>query len=228
MKKSSLALIICYALLLFSFKTKHPCDYANSNISYVLDEIQTAYKTEKIEHSKFFIFKALNGLEKSKKQLADCNCTSSLKLISDTESLLKRAIKTEEIKEYKLIVDVALINIKSSLKEIAAHHLHTADTPKRLIAMNYISDEAPITNLNTNNTPLESKIDSLLKNYEESLQLVVTTVNCKEAKALAKKNYHKSEKELLRQDLTEAKRYFHYRTKEITKTALDQIGECSN
>ncbi|PCJ98417.1 MAG: hypothetical protein COA50_02630 [Flavobacteriaceae bacterium] len=228
MKKSCLAFLICYTFLLYSYKNYNACDFAGTNITYVLKQTQKALETEKIDLSKFFAYKAINGIEKSKEQLAACDCDSSKKLIYKGLDNLKKATKEASLFTSKEFLNTAYENISEGYKEIEAHRFHSNQSPDKLLAMNSKNMEMVIPLTLIVDDSIQKKIDSILTTYEASLQKVVATVNCKEAKAMASKIYKECEAELLKSNLTETKRYYNFRTKEITKKALNQIGDCNN
>ena len=70
---------------------------------------------------------------------------------------------------------------------------------------------------------LERKIDSSLISYKKSLEKVVQTVDCQEALAYATRIFEHCELELLKPNLTEGKKYYNLRTKEITAQALEEL-----
>lgn len=230
MRKSCLAFLLCYTFLLYSYKNHNACEFAGTNITYVLNQTQKAIETEKINLSKFFAYKAINGVEKSKEQIIACGCNSSKKLIYEGLDNLKKATKANSLVISKGFLTKALENIHKSLKEIETHKFHTNQSLDNLLAMNSKNMEVktivPVTLVA--NDSIQKKIDTILLKYEKSLHEVVTTVNCKEAKAMANKIYLNCETELLKTNLTQAKRYYNFRAKEITKKALDLLGECNN
>lgn len=230
MKKSYLAFLLCYTFLLYSYKNYNACEFAGTNISYVLNQTQKAIEAKKIDLSKFFAYKAINGIEKSKEQIEACGCDSSKELIYEGMNNLKKATKADSYTISKGFLTKALENISEGLKEIETHKFHTDQSPDNLLlAMNSKNMEMekiiPLTFVAED--PIQRKIDAILQEYEKSLHEVVTTVDCKEAKAMASKIFENCEKELLREDLTETKRYYNFRAKEITKKALDQLSECN-
>ncbi len=232
MKKSCLAFLLCYTFLLYSYKNYNACEFASTNISYVLNQTQKAIETKKIDLSKFFAYKALNGIEKSKEQIEACGCDSSKELIYEGMGNLKKATKADSYTISKGFLTKALENISEGLKEIEVHKFHTNQSPDDLLlAMNSKNMEmmekvAPLTLVAEGS--IQRKIDVILQKYEKSLHEVATTVDCKEAKAMASKIFENCEKELLRENLTKIKRYYNFRAKEITRKTLNQLGECND
>jgi hypothetical protein len=75
---------------------------------------------------------------------------------------------------------------------------------------------------------LRKQIDESLKSYKTSLDEVVRSVECRDAYTFAHRIYRHCEQELLKPDLTEAKKYYNLRTKQITSEALDKLKKCVN
>ncbi|NJB72491.1 hypothetical protein GGR42_002982 [Saonia flava] len=228
MKKSCLAFLLCYTFLLFSYKNYNACDFAGTNIASVQQQTLKAIEAEELGISKFFAYKAINGIEKSKEQLEACGCDSSKELLYLGLGDLIMATKTDSINTSKSFLTKAFENISQSLREIEKYNSRNSKNPDNLLAINSENIETKLSSVTITNVVLQKKIDSILVTYEESLDKAVQTVNCKEARAMALKIYQECEKELLMPNLTEAKRYYNYRTKEITKNALDQLVRCEN
>jgi uncharacterized Fe-S cluster-containing radical SAM superfamily enzyme len=70
---------------------------------------------------------------------------------------------------------------------------------------------------------LESKIDSSLVSFQNSLNKVVLTVECEEAQDFVQRIFERCELELLKTNLTEGKRYYNLKTKEIAANALQDL-----
>jgi hypothetical protein len=202
-----LSLIFCS----FTYPISTACDYAGSNISYIQAQTQKAIEAEKINISHYFAYKALN--EKS---------------ISESLDNLKKATKVTSITSARILLERALENTLGSLEAIQEHEeTHMSDYANDVLTMN-TADVRPqsIVKKPTEGKALELKIDSWLINYQNSLNKVVETVNCKEAYAYALKIFEHCELELLNPNLTAGKRYYNLRTKEITAKALEELKSC--
>ena len=69
-------------------------------------------------------------------------------------------------------------------------------------------------------------IDDSLIPFEESLQKVVNSVDCKSARAFAQRIFQNCEQALLQSDISERKKYYNLKTQEITANALRDLGNC--
>lgn len=222
--------ILLYAVMLCvfsSFGKTQACEYAGSNIAYIQKETEKALENADLQVTRFHIFKALDAISKSDKQLADCNCTHATESLDEVAALLKNATKTTTLASTRILLEKTLPHVTEALEAIRNHQQH--DSP-------YGSDELTV---NTTEIPkketlqeppngklLREKIDVALKKYKLSLQKVINTVNCKEARTFALRIYENCEQQLLRADLSEGKKYYNLKTKEITGDALKILDDC--
>lgn len=217
-------LIVC---IFSSFGPTQACEYADSNISYIQKETQKALENNDLQVMRYHIYKALDAISKSEKQMADCNCKHAIESLAEVSELLKNATKTTSLTGTRILLKKSQQNITEALEAIRDHEQH--DSP-------YGTDDLTINtaNVSTEDIPQEpadekifrQKIDSALKKYSISLQKVINTVNCKEAHAFALNIYENCEKQLLRSDLSEGKKYYNLQTKVITGQALETLGDC--
>ena len=66
--------IVVLVFLFSSFKVDKACEYAGSNINYVKTQTEKAIAVDDINQARYFAYKALNAIEKSKNQLKECGC----------------------------------------------------------------------------------------------------------------------------------------------------------
>ncbi len=222
--------LIFYTLffcLFSSFEAIQPCEYAGSNIAYVKTQTKKALGMEDMQLIRFHIYKALDAIAKSKRQLEECACEDASERIMEVYELLKSATKNSSIVGTRILLEKAFLHAGEGLEALYEHEHH--DSP-------YGTDHLSVntTDIDTGqNLPLppdekivKQKIDSSLTKYSASLHIVVNTVNCKEAHAYATRIYEHCEQQLLKPDLSEGKKYYNLRTKEITGEALEQLGNC--
>lgn len=222
-------LISAMALILFSsFTSNMECEYAGSNIGFAKTQTETAITRDDINEARFFAYKALNAIEKSKKQLAECGCEYAEVDLQEGLKNLKLATKATSLNATRIFLERSLEHTLGGLDALEAHELHQSKYGNDLLALNSTTstknqeshlEEQGLTSLN-------KKIDMSLEKYKASLQKIVESVNCKEARAFAKNIFENCEKELLKSDLSEGKKYYNLRTKEITADALLRIPDC--
>lgn len=229
MMRKTYILISTVGLLLFSsFKSNMECEYAGSNIGFAKSQTETAIAKDDINKARFFAYKALNAIEKSKNQLAICGCEYAEIDLEEGLRNLKLAIKATSLGATRMLLERSLEHTLNGLEALDAHDLHQSKYGNEVLALNTI---IPTKNAATllkeqDVTSLNEKIDFSLKKYKASLQKIVESVNCKEARAFAKNIFDNCEKELLKSNLSEGKKYYNLRTKEITTDALLRIPDC--
>ncbi len=220
----SYALIL---LLLTALKPTEACEYAGSNITFVKTQTEKAISKSTLNLTRYHAYKALNAIEKSKKQLKDCGCDYASIHIEESEYLLKRAIKVTTIEDAKGLLKRVLTNTDDSLSALEKHHEHVSSSAKNDLALNNTDDrDEGRSTVKPKHTFLKNKIDTALEKYRASLAKVVETIDCKESKAFAERIYQECEKELLTPNLSEGRKYYNLQTQKITAEALEKIGDC--
>ena len=227
MKYPPIILFILLACNLVSFRPKQACEYAGSNISYVKTQTEKAFDMQTLELTRFHIYKGLGAIAKSKEQLEDCGCAQASDFIYEADKLLKSATKTTTLAGTRALLGEALENTNEGLKALIGHERHGSRYGTGQLRVNTVSGEK----LDTLPAPpdqdlLTKKIDSALGAYRKSLQKVIATVDCETARSFASETYQDCEEKLLQPDLSERKKYYYFRTKEITAEALEQLGNC--
>jgi hypothetical protein len=221
---------VLYAFLFALFSSFEPtqaCEYAGSNITYVKTETEKALAMKDLQLVRFHTYKALDAIAKSEEQLYDCGCEDASERIIGISEILKNAAKTTSLAGTRILLETARENTQESLDALHDHENH--DSP-------YGTDDLSVdtTDVETQKKRpmppreklLKQKIDSSLTKYRASLEKTIKTVNCKEARAFATRIYEHCEQQLLRPGLSEGKKYYNLRTKEITGEALEKLGDC--
>lgn len=229
MKAHNLLLCISIFFIFSSFDDNKACEYAGSNIGYIKTQTQKALDAENINTSRFYAYKALNAIEKSKKQFEACGCDSAVKSIYKGLDNLKLATRVASLSGTKILLNRALENALVSLDELEEHdQLHNSEYSNDLLAVNTTAiKKERLSMKQPQGKLLEQKIDQSLLNFQNSLEEVVVSVECKEAYAFAIRIFNHCEQQLLKPDLTEAKKYYNLRTKEITAEALQKLEHCA-
>lgn len=217
------------AMVLFSsFRPSIACEHVRSNMEFVKDQTEKAITKEDINQARFYTYKALKAIEKSKKQLETCSCTAATKAIEDSLENLIMATRANSLDSTRILLTRALQNTEHSLKELEEHDLHKGEYDNDILEMNTVSEGEQ---RNTSSGTLDprtyqERIDASLKHYQKSINQVIETVDCKKARAFAQRIYDNCEQELLVKNLSEEKKYYNLKTKEITKNALNQLKDC--
>jgi hypothetical protein len=223
-------LAVCFvAIFLFpSFKSNKACEYAGSNIGYIQSQTEKAIASEDINMSKYFAYKALNAIVKSKSQLEDCGCEHAMELILESSVNLTNATRATSLASAKILLSKALDNALGSIEALDEHDSHDSKYNNDVLAMNTKTSiaEKDSQKLLTNKT-LESKVDIALEKFKVSLDKVVESVDCKEALAFTQNVYDICEQQLMKPNLSEGKKYYNLKTKEIAANALKKLGDCN-
>lgn len=219
-------------LVLFSmssFDMSKACEYAGSNIGYINSQTERALAAEDINTSRFFAYKALKAIEKSKEQIEACGCDYAKESIYEGLDNLKKATRVSSLNSAKILLTRALDNSEGSLEALRDHDEHQGGLyANDMLVMNTkTAEKEKLSMVMPVGKELERKIDQSLVNYQNSLDDVVNSVECKEAYEFASKIYQHCEQELLKPGLTEAKKYYNLRTKQITANALDKLKDCN-
>ncbi len=219
-------------LVLFSmssFDMSKACEYAGSNIGYIKSQTERALAAEDINTSRFFAYKALNAIEKSKEQIEACGCDYAKESIYEGLDNLKKATRVTSLNSAKILLSRALDNSSGSLEAVREHDEHQVGLYSNdILVMNTKNAEKEkLSMVIPVGKELERKIDLSLVNYQNSLNEVVNSVECQEAYEFASKIYAHCEQELLKPNLSEAKKYFNLRTQQITAIALDKLKDCN-
>lgn len=226
--KTHYLVFYCLLFTLFSsFEISEECEYAGSNMGYVKTQTQKAITATNVNKSHFLAYKALSALEKSKKQVEECGCTDAFAFMKDALENLKMATRATSLDATRILLNRSLENTLASLQAIERHDEHGGPYGTDVLALNTIDAKEvskPIDIIDDDG--LRQKIDISLISYEASLQTVIETVDCKEALAFATRIYEHCEAQLLKENLLEGKKYYNLRTKQITKEALETLGDC--
>ena len=219
--------IVVLVFLFSSFKVDKACEYAGSNINYVKTQTEKAIAVDDINQARYFAYKALNAIEKSKNQLMECGCEYATDNITEGFSNLKLATKATSLNSTRILLKRALENTLGGLESLAEHELHDSKYGSNLLAMNtVVAKKEKMAMKKPGKKEFERKIDISLEKYQESLNKIVNSVECNEARAFAENIYLHCEQQLLLPNLTEGKKYYNLKTKDITAAALEKLNDC--
>ena len=190
--------------------------------------IRNGLESEDLQMARYHTFKALNTLVSSAQRYGSCSCDFALESIRQCEAGLKLATRVNTLDGTQILLKRALKDIRATESALETHDkTHTGAYETELLAVNTLS-AAPHSGRNTMEMlDLEAKIDKSLDAYRKSLDEVVQAVPCREATQFVQRVFAHCEKQLLREDLTAAKRYYNIKTREITVAALEKLEDCT-
>lgn len=229
MKTRNLVFYSLLFVLFSSFGISEECEYAGSNMGFVKTKLQKAIVATNVNESHFIAYKALNALEKSKNQVEDCGCTDAFESMKEALENLKMATRATSLDATRILLNRSLESTLASLQAIEEHEEHGGSYGTDVLVLNTIDaiEEKKSTDI-IGSEELKEKINASLTKYEASLNAVIETVDCKEALAFASRVYNHCEEQLLNENLSEGKKYYNLRTKEITAIALKKLGSCNS
>ncbi|MGB3149366.1 MAG: hypothetical protein WBB27_01785 [Maribacter sp.] len=228
MNRISFLICAMATLLLSSFTKNLECEYAGSNLGFAKSQTEKALEIRDINKARYYAYKALSAIEKSKKQLAVCGCEYAEEGIEESLIHLRLATKATTLSSARILLRQSLENTSGSLDALEKHDLHDSKYASDVLVLNTKdAKEKTITLKETSTKTLNDMIDISLEKYRKSLNKVVETVDCTEAKTFAKRIFDNCEQQLLKGNISEGKKYYNLRTKEITAEALKRIGECA-
>lgn len=230
MRSTITILFVLFLIPLSVLGNKKACDYVGSNLGFIQSQTQKAIDSDDLNFTRYYAYKALNAIEKSKSQFEACGCDYALKSINEGLDNLKKATRIGSIKGARILLKRALESTYASLEALEKHdELHVSLYSSDVLAMNSkTAMEEKLARKMPEEKDLHKQIDKALINFKNSLDEVVQSVNCREAYDFAQRIYDHCSQELLRKDLSPGKKYYNYRTKEITEDALRKLEACSS
>jgi len=197
-------------------------------MEYVKTQTRKAIATTDLNESHFLAYRAIKALQNSRGKIENCDCIEASDFAAESLNNLISATKTKSLDANRIFLNKSLENTIESIESIENHDEHGGPYGTDVLALNTIdADEIAEPIKIIEGQGLKEKIDISLISYEASLQTVVETVNCKDALAFATRIYEHCEAQLLKENLSEGKKYYNLRTKQITAEALKKLGDCS-
>ena len=231
-RKTNLFIILALSLqglfLTASFKATNACEYANSNMEYIKDQTETAISASELQIAKYYAYKAISGIEKTRSNFDACGCQEAITSLDNALSNLKEATKADTHTTSKQALHKALKNTEKGIKELQNFGLSVNDVyGDDMLVFNtkeVLNAQGGI--LLPKGKLLEQQIHNGLKDFEISIDNVIKQLDCDEARRFIKKTYDNASIKLLDTDLTKPKKIYHQRVKTITKNALSKIKDC--
>tara|TARA_R110000868_G_scaffold124711_8_gene329492 strand:+ start:2623 stop:3222 length:600 start_codon:yes stop_codon:yes gene_type:complete len=197
-------------------------------MGYAKSQITAALSTQDINQARFYAYKALNALEKSKDQLKVCGCTYAKTSVYENIEVLTLATKSTTLEGTISYLNESIELTDNTILVLDSHDTHDSIYSNNELSVNTNSSTEVKTGKKVKfDKRIFENIDISLEKYRVSLDKVVRTVNCKDATAFATRIFNESEAQLLKPNISEGSKYYNLRTKEITQEALNKIGDCA-
>lgn len=235
MKNRKIILFIVFILgvlglwLMASFSTYNACAYASSNLEYIKSKIESAVVAQDLKMAKYHAYKALNGIEKTRKNFEDCGCEGTIESLEYALVELKSATKAKTLKASKIDLHRALESTMIGMKVLSVFEQENANAfGNEELALNTndsLSDPAAL--FQTDEKEVKKQVHSCLLGFESSLEKVVTDVDCQDARRFIANIHEESRLILLNTGLSPHKKEYHNRVKVLAEEALEKLGDCN-
>ncbi len=197
-------------------------------MEYIKDQTETAISASELQITKYYTYKAISGIEKTRPNFDACGCKEAIKTLDKVLDHLKTAAKANSHTSSKKALQKALENTLKGMQELKDFGLNASDvygdTMLVLNTKDVLDAQGGI--LLPEGKQLEQQIHNGLKNFEVSIDKIVKQLDCDEARKFVKQKYDNASMILLNTDLTKPKKIYHQRVKIITKNALTRLKDC--
>ncbi|MDT0608207.1 hypothetical protein [Croceitalea rosinachiae] len=214
--------------IMASFTTLNACAFANQHTEFIKDQTQLAIKADNFEKAKYYAYKALRGINNTKKNFKDCGCENALKNITEAEKNLKVATKSKSFEDSKTFLEIAMKNTLNSIEALEEFENNDqSEYGDDLLVLNtkqVLNDQGGV--LLSKAKQLRETMNQSLAEFENSLDKVIQYVDCPDAFNFISKIHTKTKEQLRKGSHSEAKIYYHKRVKEITYDALTRLNGC--
>lgn len=236
MKHRKIILLIVFVIgllglwLMASFSSPaNACQYASSNLEYIKSKIEEAVVSNDLNMAKYHAYKALNGIEKTKNNFLDCGCEGAIKSLETTLTHLKKATKADVLPKSKTALHRALESTTIGINVLYEFGQQTtSDYGSNVLVLN-TKDVLNFQNgmLLTQGSAVKKQVHECLLSFESSLDKVVSDVDCEEAERFINNIHEEARLTLLNTNLSQHKKEYHQRVKNLTKEALENLGDCN-
>lgn len=121
MNKTYIFISVMALLLFSSFTDNIECEYVGSNVGFAKTQTEAAISKDDINQARFYAYKALNAIEKSKKQLAVCGCEYAEIDLEEGLINLKMATKATSLNAIRIFLERSLKYTLSGIEALESH-----------------------------------------------------------------------------------------------------------
>ncbi|GLU44089.1 hypothetical protein Musp01_17130 [Muricauda sp. NBRC 101325] len=212
-----------------AFKTPQACTYASSNLDFIKTEIEKAVSSKDVNMAKYHAYKALNSIEKTRSNFLDCGCDGTIESLEKTLSFLKNATKSDNFRNSKTNLHIALENVMIGEKVLRIFEEETRSSyGNNVLVMNTKNAlESENSIFLTQGQAIEHQVHNCLLSFETSLDKVVTDVDCPDAQRFISNIHEEARLILLNTELSPHKKEYHQRVKELSENALNRLKKCN-
>ena len=217
-------------LLMASFTTYKSCKVANVNTLFIKEQIQLAIEAPDFEKSKYYTFKALKAIYATKKNFKDCGCDDASKQLNLAEQNLKNMVRSRGMEDAKIFLDIGIktMNICSDVLEQFNENKAKSSYDHNFLVLNTVNDSSANTaTLHSENSALWETVEPSLNKLRHSLDDVINTVECKEARKFMKNMKKENKEKLKHPELSQLRSYYFKSVDTIIENALLRIESCN-
>lgn len=217
-------------LLMASFTTYKSCKVANVNTLFIKEQIQLAIAATDFEKSKYYTYKALKAVYATKKNFKDCGCKDASKQLNLAEQNLKNVVRSGGMEDAKIFLDIGIKNMNICLDVLAQFDENKADSSydHNLLVLNTVNDSNTNTTIwHSENSALWETLEPSLNKLRNSLDDVINTLECGEARTFMKNMQKDNKAKLNKPDLSQLRSYYFRSVDNIIENALLKIEGCN-
>lgn len=197
------------------------CEFANSNTDFVKKQVELALESKDFKMVKYFVYKAIRGIDNSLHNFNDCGCDTAKTGIEKARLELRNAVEKEDLTSSKPLVSEALNHLIIVLRALEDYELKLAEQPSTAL-----KTANPFKNIMSADPELMERMKKNLENYANSVEKVLENVECKEAKRFFLQVIESTQRDIRNKQLDESLRYYQKGVKEITENALAKLDLC--
>lgn len=225
-----------YLILMFSllglppaFGSGQGCLSAGENLQFIQRQTRTALKAGDINTLRYHAYKAIKAIEESLKDLRGCGCNEAEQQLQKGDSILKKAATEKSIRGGRILLYQALEYEAQSMHILEKHqkkhgHIFTEEFINKMNGMPSLRGDAEVKKKEASD---RARIDNSLEAFRSSLQEVIETVDCADAKDFIRNIHNQAERELERSSLSSTQKYYQEQTRTICAEALASLEDCT-
>lgn len=204
------------------------CLTAGDQLQFIQRQGRTAIKVAAINQLRYHTYKAINALEETLDIFGTCGCTEAQDALKAGKGFLKKAAIEKSLRASRILIYQAMEHIELSMHILQQHQVEHGHTFSQefINKINATPDLLPEDERLSREEKQRSKIDSSLQAFKSSLDAVIETVNCEEARVFIQDIRDKADRQLERSSLSPTQRYYQKKTRTITTQALGRLGNC--
>ncbi|MEN1786172.1 MAG: hypothetical protein AAGF77_13710 [Bacteroidota bacterium] len=227
-KNTYISVLVCLLCALCAFGKDDACNSANSNASYIKENIKLAMEVESLKMAKYFGYRALNGIVKTASNFKDCGCPDATTHINSARKVLESALKAENLEDSKKLLKGAHNHMESTIAALYSFERGFLQDYDAILKQQTQVDSTYVGFEDTASEKMKNTVDAGLKRFGASLDHVVAVVDCPKALQYVSEVLEKSKTFLKSSKLTPAQAHYHRGVAELANNAFTALQQCAN